>query len=217
MKRQAPTNTNVSPEIWDFAMSQWNAYLEWHARLAERGLTEEQADRYIELVEQLERAAEEMHPGDDDFVSANPSAQLDALSLIVRDMRAMLAPASVKSEVTSTALAEGKVQAVATLEGALLDVWVARAQGWKAEVVGTQCIVDGHHVYSPSTKWEEGGPIIENHYIDVFSVLGERPEDALTWNACFGFENVDVDGPTLLVAAMRAFVAMCYGDTVRWL
>ena len=56
--------------------------------------------------------------------------------------------------------------------------------------------------FTPSTDWAHGGPIIERESMGVFP-LGEG------WAA--GFQN----GPTLLIAAMRCYVASKLGDEVE--
>ena len=63
-------------------------------------------------------------------------------------------------------------------------------------------------VYSPSTNWSQGGPIIEREKITV----GPNP---------FGIEfianvrDIDMYGPTLLIAAMRCYVTSKLGDEVE--
>lgn len=68
----------------------------------------------------------------------------------------------------------------------------------------------GHTVYSPSTNWSQGGPIIERDRIDSY-YNGN-------WNACLQSDATgDPDywtGPTPLIAAMRCFVASRLGDEV---
>ena len=70
---------------------------------------------------------------------------------------------------------------------------------------------------SPSTDWAQGGPIIEREGIS----LACRPKDARgLWCAVLGpnrFLSPDFEcyGPTLLIAAMRCYVASKLGDTVE--
>ena len=127
----------------------------------------------------------------------------------------------------------------AVLEDDLLDIAVAKAQGWvldhiwdqdagrlttwrywkskNGEVVSTPAskqIQETH--YNPSTKWDHGGPIIEREKITVTHV-------ACVWGA---FTNqyrakdklsypILIEGQTPLVAAMRLFVASKLGDEVE--
>ena len=59
--------------------------------------------------------------------------------------------------------------------------------------------------FSPSTLWQEGGPIIEREGIDIYQ--------SGVWVAEIG-GNHTTEGPTPLIAAMRCFVASKLGDTV---
>lgn len=66
---------------------------------------------------------------------------------------------------------------VSELEGALLDYWVAKAEGFGAELCGDSrgafCIRTKQYVgggsfrgpFCPSTEWADGGPIIERDQI----------------------------------------------------
>lgn len=94
--------------------------------------------------------------------------------------------------------------AVSTLEGALLDAAVMLAEGprW-----------DGDVTSSPSSEWWRGGPFIENERIEMcFDYL--PPE---RWLASCGVGELrrTEEGPTPLIAAMRAFVASKLGDEVE--
>ncbi len=65
--------------------------------------------------------------------------------------------------------------------------------------------------YSPSERWEHGGPIIQQACIDV---MFEGPE----WYAYMRWDDGTVlqyDGPTPLIAAMRCYVASKLGDEVE--
>ncbi|KVC81366.1 phage protein NinX family protein [Burkholderia ubonensis] len=120
---------------------------------------------------------------------------------------------------------------VAELEGALLDYWVAKADGKDPIIYGNEDDdVRGHYValssdtsraYAPSSFWEQGGPIIERERIEV------GPADTDGWEAivCQRMEHHPVlgiptgihlykKGATPLIAAMRAFVASKFGDEV---
>ena len=70
-------------------------------------------------------------------------------------------------------------------------------------------------IRQPSTAWEHGGPIIERAQLSLDFLDGEwhawRPTCALA-DARVSCESVT--GPTLLVAAMRAYVAGRFGDTI---
>lgn len=112
---------------------------------------------------------------------------------------------------------------VADLEGPKLDYWVAKADDWFA----TQCLqldemcpafwveTECSSMYSPSTDWAQGGPIIERERISVTDESSwaeerwaafQRGEKGLSKNTAYG--------PKPLVAAMRAFVCKTFGEEV---
>lgn len=102
---------------------------------------------------------------------------------------------------------------VAELQGAELDYWVAKAERFEAEIFRGYCFArsglePGKPNWTPSTDWKQAGPIIEREQIWLF------------WNGngtCTASvrEHVSAfDGPTPLVAAMRAYVASKFGDEV---
>ena len=67
-------------------------------------------------------------------------------------------------------------------------------------------------VFTPSTDWAQGGPLIEKYEIDLKLVAeGE-------WQASNVFDDIAFHryfGPTPLVAAMRCYVASKLGDEVE--
>jgi hypothetical protein len=123
---------------------------------------------------------------------------------------------------------------VSELEGDSLDYWALRADGWEDDRPqdlqmkrdGQHCLVgvapayacNGHQWRSPSTDWARGGIIIERERIH----LEPFPDDE--WMA---FERADgwgepledsplrQYGPTPLIAAMRAYVALKFGEEVE--
>ena len=115
---------------------------------------------------------------------------------------------------------------VSELEGVLLDAAVAKAEGKlppEGLMVNPSAMRDGtaqlhlqdefgkHHRFSPSTDWAQGGPIIERERMQIYF------EDC--WTAMMDFypDGEDYpagDGPTPLIAAMRAFVSSKFGETV---
>jgi hypothetical protein len=70
----------------------------------------------------------------------------------------------------------------------------------------------GAEIYAPHEDWAQGGPIIESERILV------APEYEGGWNAAVygdSEESLCVEfGPTLLIAAMRAYVGSKFGGTV---
>lgn len=110
---------------------------------------------------------------------------------------------------------------VAELEGAELDYWVAKSIGAEPRIVEGRChaLTPGYEnwwqPFLPSSSWFHGGPIIERERMDV-EQMGAKDKwakvlcigPAFSVPACYF-------GPTLLIAAMRAFVASRFGDTVE--
>lgn len=119
------------------------------------------------------------------------------------------------------------------LKDELLDFWVGKGQGWELDphrpkeelqlrkrifggstpfiymLAGVQTENNIRLQYSPSTDWSQGGPIIEREGISSTKLTEQG-----TWytetrdKAHFGH------GPTLLIAAMRCFVASKFGPEV---
>jgi len=75
--------------------------------------------------------------------------------------------------------------------------------------------------YSPSTSWQEGGPIIERERIDVtwhidhWTAMWWADNSGMAKDQAQRFKhNRQHSGPTPLIAAMRCFVASRLGDEV---
>ena len=118
---------------------------------------------------------------------------------------------------------------VRVLEGAELDYWVGKAESLNVVLRNGECLLDTgnpnslpqYKIYSPSSNWAEGGPIIEKYRIGILPPKREEHEDE--WMGCDDIdENVgseDLVVTTMfdyapLVAAMRTFVAMRFGQFV---
>jgi hypothetical protein len=114
---------------------------------------------------------------------------------------------------------------VATLEGALLDAAVAKAEGlqWAPHPQGCAVMQDfigigggAYVLWSPSTDWGLGGPLIERESITI-SVVHDG-QAAVRWMALMnrGEETFTrMFNATPLLAAMRAYVASKFGETVE--
>lgn len=91
-----------------------------------------------------------------------------------------------------------------------LDWAVAKCEGIEAHIYretnGKLCFQSRH--WSPSTDWSQGGPIIEREGIGTCITYASGD----LWQACK--DDLEFYGPTLLVAAMRCYVASKLGDTV---
>jgi len=105
----------------------------------------------------------------------------------------------------------------AELTGAALDWAVAKCEDildiYFDEESGTNLLSQMETVYfKPSTDWEQGGKIIERECITV--------EHAGVWiGRCWkdsdGDEQIEIEGATPLIAAMRCYVASKLGDEVE--
>lgn len=108
------------------------------------------------------------------------------------------------------------------LTGAALDWAVAKCES-KIEigVYGTPELHEGklhlrycdaflQAAYTPSTYWEQGGPIIEREWIDMHCVNDSLWEAECPANCGLAMQN----GPTPLTAAMRCYVASKMGDEI---
>jgi len=102
---------------------------------------------------------------------------------------------------------------VSDLAGSQLDFWVAKAEG-------VEPTVDTQLKYSPSTDWTVAGPIIDREGI----ALSPMPAKGGTWCAISmgrlttrpsGGTGVWMEGPTPLIAAMRAYVRAKFGPEVE--
>lgn len=104
------------------------------------------------------------------------------------------------------------------LSGAALDWLVARAEGKErdcevhASNVWYGRATSGYVQYRPSTKWEQGGPLIARERIDCIS----DPNGTAGWmgRTWVGGQEVRMFGSTPLIAAMRCYVAIKLGDEV---
>lgn len=108
----------------------------------------------------------------------------------------------------------------ADLEGNLLDAAVAKAEGHEYSIAREPDALGGNvwifldrwpgkAPWSPSRSWQHAGPIIERERIKV------QPEDEYWLAAIFNPPGGYAEGPTALIAAMRAFVASKLGEEVE--
>jgi hypothetical protein len=95
---------------------------------------------------------------------------------------------------------------VDSLEGALLDAAVAKAETGRPQVVSP--IIE-RPMYS--CLWSDGGPIIER---ERMSLAYKKEAWIATWKRD-GWAWADEAGTTTLIAAMRAYVASKLGDEVE--
>ena len=118
---------------------------------------------------------------------------------------------------------------VAEIDGALLDAAVALAEGIPHRLVDVggegltskRCFrLEASRVgergfpFAPSQIWNFGGPIIERERISVLFTGGVRGRDQWEAYPTPSDPSNQCDGPTPLIAAMRAFVKSKLGDEV---
>jgi len=100
------------------------------------------------------------------------------------------------------------------LTSAALDWVVAKCEG----LSDFSTMQSSRYYYSPSTKWAQGGPIIERETIRVGLIDDSAP---VIWSAQlsdpFRIKSSvhSCIGPTALVAAMRCYAASKLGNTVE--
>ena len=108
---------------------------------------------------------------------------------------------------------------VSELIGAQLDWAVAKCEGIElTNGCYNRLLIDGRMSkdqsmlvkFEPSTDWSQGGPIIEREKICPDYLLDGR------WLAISRLDHSKQGlGPTLLIAAMRCYVASQLGDTIE--
>lgn len=120
---------------------------------------------------------------------------------------------------------ESGVKEVCELQGAELDYWVARAEirngeiapSWWPMIDHARCRLkdrfsDLSQPYAPSSDWATGGPIIERVGIDLL-YYGRY------WEADYHHlpdqSRAELAGHGLLVAAMRCYVQVVFGEMVE--
>ncbi|NKI68891.1 DUF2591 domain-containing protein [Collimonas pratensis] len=115
------------------------------------------------------------------------------------------------------------------LSGALLDFWVARSEGDTAEILtdekGDFCVRE-HRLesgsvtrgpFEPSSNWMDGGGIIQREGIGIaklFQSVDGAIEYGKEWAALALDDEIVMEGPDPLTAAMRVFVASKFGESV---
>ena len=107
------------------------------------------------------------------------------------------------------------------LTGAALDWAVAKCGGHgvfikhaPVQVMYTPKGKRSWYIYTPSTNWAQGGPIIEREKI---AVLPDEFSSGWEAHTCH-FDGQDEDlskGPTPLIAAMRCYVVAKWNDEVE--
>lgn len=104
---------------------------------------------------------------------------------------------------------------------AALDLAVAMARDESVRVergrvrFALSQFTNDYDLYSPSTDWAQGGPIIEREKIELIPPHGEDDPDWMAvWLDSTNAEACLQNGPTPLIAAMRCYVASTLGDEI---
>ena len=116
---------------------------------------------------------------------------------------------------------------VQDLEGAELDYWVARAEGFDKtteqqqrdhlylKIIGDACHLPSGGAYRPSSDWSQAGPIIDRGEVAGISPAKKgKPGWEATACSLSAKSTRAHYGRTALVAIMRAYVAGRFGDEV---
>jgi hypothetical protein len=108
---------------------------------------------------------------------------------------------------------------VSELQGPALDWAVARCEGYTYEIDRDECWLNHRgrpntnlSDYYPSKNWELGGPIIEREKIEWRWMDGRKSYGAEKPNQYLTFL---MDGPSILIAAMRCYVASKLGYMIE--
>lgn len=113
---------------------------------------------------------------------------------------------------------------VSELSGAALDWAVAKCEGFKADQIKANGPVHLFKTvgyapipYQPSIDWNLAGPIIDRECIGLQPNLGEigNFRAVIYYVPSPGVEKFFAEGPTMLIAAMRCYVASKLGETVE--
>jgi hypothetical protein len=105
------------------------------------------------------------------------------------------------------------------LAGAALDWAVSKSEGFSVYIEGGACHTNvsagGSDPYTPSIDWDQGGPILEREKFDTAYLSRQAEWYAYRRNRSVDDHVIDAGfGPTLLIAAMRCYVASKLGEEV---
>jgi hypothetical protein len=113
---------------------------------------------------------------------------------------------------TKVSEAKGRVLDYLVAQAAGMKIYRSKSGRWMTANYGEFNHRHGTPWFEPTISWEQGGPIIEREGINLRALSGALWE-AEAWSA--GSGQYLLDGPTPLIAAMRAYVASKLGDEVE--
>lgn len=100
-----------------------------------------------------------------------------------------------------------------------LDWAVAKCNGEDVSVIGKAVMLwigkDSNVDYEPSTNWAQGGPIIDSEKIKLYPNDPVMPKAVLVPDLDVPHFYYRQYGPTILISAMRCYVASKYGDEIE--
>ena len=101
------------------------------------------------------------------------------------------------------------------LTGAALDWAVGYIMGEKLRILDRQIVWPED--YSPSTDWAQGGPIIERERMDIecWDFHSMPWKASMWWDDENSSGDIQMYGPTPLIAAMRCYVTSKLGNEVE--
>ena len=97
--------------------------------------------------------------------------------------------------------------------------WVLDKSGLNRYVFDGSRSRAGHwevlETWAPDTDWSQGGPIIERERVDLLHCHPGSVYHNSGVNGIASMRSLFADGPTVLIAAMRCYVASKLGDEVE--
>lgn len=88
--KPAPSNRDVPDWMWEAAVRQHNEYLRLHQGLMGLGLSDPQADEYLDSLQALSSALELLDPAEPDFFVGDHARTFDSAVQLLTKMRSLL-------------------------------------------------------------------------------------------------------------------------------
>lgn len=104
---------------------------------------------------------------------------------------------------------------VAEAIGPVLNWMVAKCENPEADDEDLVFHVTNDKPLNYSRDWAQGGPIIEREKIEVRWIISDSDGGGHWWTQNLFTDTYSYTGPSLLIAAMRCFVASRLGDVVN--
>lgn len=88
--RSGPTNRNVPQCMWERDVREYEEYLRLREMLMQMGLSDPQADEYLDAYEELSRMLDSLGPHEEDFRVDDHSRHFERAALALGKMRELL-------------------------------------------------------------------------------------------------------------------------------